>query len=99
MRWQRYTYPNGNMYEGKYEKGLRNGLGRFVWRRTDEKYEGEWRGDQRNGFGTHIWHDGTKYMGEFRTNELEGAGVYMWPDGRVSRPLGFANRRPDPGQP
>lgn len=46
-----YTWPNGEKYQGFYEKGQRNGKGKYYISK-DRYFEGEWVNGQRNGLFT-----------------------------------------------
>ena len=41
-------YNDGSVYEGTFEKGLRNGEGTMVYH-DKSKYVGRWKDDQKDG--------------------------------------------------
>mmetsp|Transcript_14893 Transcript_14893/g.24406 ORF Transcript_14893/g.24406 Transcript_14893/m.24406 type:complete len:81 (-) Transcript_14893:6-248(-) len=41
----KWTYSNGNTYEGEWENGLKSGMGTFKWN-DGGLYEGEWKDDK-----------------------------------------------------
>ena len=45
-----YIFANGDIYEGEFENGNRQGQGTYTW--TDQSYyKGEWLADKMNGKG------------------------------------------------
>ncbi|NPV91540.1 MAG: hypothetical protein HPY50_12290 [Firmicutes bacterium] len=48
--WGKMTYTNGDIYEGDFEYGKREGLGSY-WARLDDDYHGQWKDDKRHGRG------------------------------------------------
>lgn len=45
-----YIFANGDIYEGEFENGNRQGQGCYTW--TDQSYyKGEWLADKMNGKG------------------------------------------------
>lgn len=51
IRW-----PNGDVFEGVFKDGLREGPGVYVCQLS--KYEGEWKGSMRHGKGKEVWANG-----------------------------------------
>ena len=73
-------YVNGNIYEGEFKNGKRDGQGTLTW--TDgEKYEGEWKNGNYHGKGTLTYVDGTIYEGEWHNDRREGEGTLTNADG------------------
>jgi hypothetical protein len=58
----RLALPGGQYYEGKLNKGTREGHGAFVWT-NGARYEGEWQKGDRHGHGVEILPDGTEIAG------------------------------------
>lgn len=76
----KYTYPNGDWYEGQWEHNKAHGEGTF-WTRTGT-YVGRWREDLKHGLGTEEFVEGgAQYKGQFAHGFREGKGVLVWPDG------------------
>jgi hypothetical protein len=70
-----FVYPNGDRYEGDFQKSLRHGKGVFTERATGTVYDGEWRHDQRHGNG--VLTSGMKdfiYDGKWEHNMRAGYG-------------------------
>lgn len=50
------TYaPSGNVYEGEWENGVKQGHGKMVWGDRGEAYVGWWMNGVPHGFGTYTW--------------------------------------------
>lgn len=48
-----YIFANGDIYEGEFENGNRQGQGKYTW--TDQSYyQGEWLTDKMNGKGLYV---------------------------------------------
>ncbi|KAE9064301.1 hypothetical protein PF005_g29414, partial [Phytophthora fragariae] len=47
----RYTYPNGDEYEGDFVEGMREGYGIYLERASGNLYDGSWLADERHGKG------------------------------------------------
>lgn len=76
-RWQ-----NGDIFEGEFFEGKKNGKGKFTWQ-NGSRYEGMVENNTIHGMGTYIWQDGRIYIGEWKKNMMDGEGRFEWPDGRV----------------
>ena len=44
-------YANGNVYEGDWKKGVRDGTGTMTYA-DGSKYTGDWKANKKSGFGT-----------------------------------------------
>merc|ERR1719457_136587 len=55
------VYPNGDTYEGFFQKGKRNGEGKYVSRAFE--YTGTWENGKMNGNGKIVYVDGREYEG------------------------------------
>ena len=53
----RFTWKSGEIYEGEFSDGRRNGVGRQMWR-DGSVYEGDFVNDQRHGEGICSWSSG-----------------------------------------
>lgn len=79
------TLPNGDVYEGSYEHGLRHGQGvyKFDSTGTGARYVGEYHRGKRNGQGKMYYPDGSIYDGQWADNQRNGHGVYTYANGDV----------------
>jgi MORN repeat len=64
----RQASPEGDRYEGKFDKKRRDGHGVYTWA-SGVRYEGEWRKGQRHGFGVSVAADGSETAGQWRNGE------------------------------
>ena len=77
----KFTFPDGDMYEGEFKDWDMNGQGTYTWTNGD-KYVGEHKNSKLHGHGELTKSDGTKYVGEFKNGEVDGQGTYISHDGR-----------------
>ncbi|GMG16640.1 unnamed protein product [Phytophthora fragariaefolia] len=79
----RHTYPNGDVYEGEFKEGCRDGFGIFTERSTGCTYEGHWVQDVRHGSG--VLTSGPKdfiYDGTWENDQRSGYGHCVISGGR-----------------
>ncbi|KAF0698630.1 Aste57867_10724 [Aphanomyces stellatus] len=69
----KYTYPNGDVYDGDFDQKQRHGRGKYVVANTGYSYEGEWQRDLRHGQGVLKSMQGM-YSGAWVANERCGLG-------------------------
>ena len=55
-------YKNGDVYEGEFVKGKRQGEGTYIFS-DGEKYSGQWFQDQQHGRGVFTFKNGNVYDG------------------------------------
>jgi hypothetical protein len=79
---RRMLYPNGDVYDGEWDKGKYHGFGVFTGQ-NGYRYEGFWRQGKRHGLGKENCPDGMAYEGEFVNNKRHGPGTLRWPNGSV----------------
>ena len=76
-------WDDGAIYEGYYEDGLRNGLGRYIHfdgkmkirvliKKLGNWYEGEFKNCEYNGYGKYTWANGDVYTGQFKDDKRHG---------------------------
>ena len=70
----KYTYPNGDIYEGLYAEGLRHGTGVMVWA-GGRQYRGGWERDKPHGRCEEVMPDRTTYKGEYEMGLRQGQGL------------------------
>ena len=67
---------------GCFDGDCKEGFGKMINPRTDEKYEGEWRNGKRDGRGVEFYADGEKkYVGNFKNGKYEGNGSFFHKNG------------------
>ena len=72
-----YTYPNGDYYDGLWNKGRRHGKGNYICN-NGIIFEGEWYKNEMYGKGK-LFHDGTLiYEGSFKYGLKSGKGTLHW---------------------
>ena len=76
----KYTWKNGDMYEGEYKDDKKHGQGKRTWNDGDV-YEGEWKNGMYDGQGKYTWKNGDMYEGEYKDNKKHGQGKKTYADG------------------
>lgn len=51
----------GDVYEGYFVKGNRQGRGIYTWKDDGSYYDGEWDSDRMHGRGVYVKGDGQKF--------------------------------------
>ncbi|KAI8815191.1 hypothetical protein BJ742DRAFT_7859 [Cladochytrium replicatum] len=74
------VFPNGDVFEGHYEFGKRNGTGTYKWK-NGTRYTGEYRDHLRHGQGVFVYLDGSRYSGSFEGGKRSGHGIYYYANG------------------
>ena len=77
--WGLKIWPNGSMYEGRFEAGQISGYGRGITVKG-EIYQGEFLYDSMDGEGVYQFNDGRIYIGQFESGKKSGKGVFMYED-------------------
>jgi hypothetical protein len=72
--------PNGDLYEGPFIDGKRNGKGFETFGPT-AKYDGFYKNDLRHGKGINVGTDGSRYEGDWVNGKPNGVGKTVMPDG------------------
>ena len=78
----KYTYANGNVYEGDFQDGKRHGKGKFTYA-SGSVYEGDWKDDNFHGKGKYTFANGNVYEGDYQDGKRHGKGKYTSADGTV----------------
>jgi hypothetical protein len=79
----REIHSTGDMYEGGYSEGKKQGFGLFEDLSKKNSYEGEWMGDKKHGRGIEHIEDGSVFEGNFANDQKSGNGVFKWATGEV----------------
>eukprot|EP01012_Entosiphon_sulcatum_P019225 TRINITY_DN24066_c0_g1_i1.p1 TRINITY_DN24066_c0_g1~~TRINITY_DN24066_c0_g1_i1.p1 ORF type:complete len:144 (-),score=10.82 TRINITY_DN24066_c0_g1_i1:188-619(-) len=75
------VYPSGDIYEGGWKDGKKEGWGTYLFKESGNLYEGEWRRGLKHGRGIFTYSLGDRYQGEWHTNLMHGHGVYTYRNG------------------
>ncbi|MCB9201736.1 MAG: hypothetical protein H6604_01625 [Flavobacteriales bacterium] len=79
--FNKYTYSNGDVYEGNWVENKKQGFGKYTSASTGDVYEGNWVDDIRSGQGKLTWKDGKTFVGNFENNMPKGEGKMIYADG------------------
>jgi hypothetical protein len=92
------TYPDGNVYEGSFVMGKKQGPdGSVTFAVSGDKYVGEWKNDLPNGNGTYYFTTKQRYEGNFVNGNFEGSGTMYYPDGAMFTGHWSKNKKNGPG--
>ncbi|MDX2361594.1 MAG: C1 family peptidase [Crocinitomicaceae bacterium] len=82
--YSRFTFENGDMYEGMVNNGRPEGNGIYQWVGGDV-YAGEFKGGLKHGAGTYYYADGTTQKGHWKDDEYREDLAYLdYSFGRVN---------------
>ena len=70
-------YKNGDVYEGEFVKGKRQGEGTYIFS-DGEKYSGQWFQDQQHGRGVFTFKNGNVYDGLWYKDYQQGHGIMRY---------------------
>lgn len=87
------TYPNGDVYDGEFHHGRRQGRGLFVFFNGDV-YNGQWLKNRPHGRGRYVYASGSWYEGDFYLGEQSGNGIFCGIEGDEYRG-GLARSKPN----
>ena len=76
----RYTFPDGQFYQGEFDQGNFHGKGRFQYGNGDY-YDGQWINNKRQGKGVYHFNSGSEYNGFWKNGQQEGQGVLIEENG------------------
>jgi radial spoke head protein 1 len=92
------SYPNGDVYDGDYVDGIREGRGTYRYGKKADIYYGEWKENLKHGIGkmtydmTPAEKDGDEkkpekqvgeYQGYWENGRRHGEGVFIYPNGDI----------------
>jgi len=78
----KFTYNNGEVYEGDWVDGKRQGKGKFTYKSGDV-YEGDWVNNLKEGKGKYTFSNGEVYDGDWKNGKRGGKGKDTYPTGAV----------------
>jgi hypothetical protein len=70
-------YPNGDIYDGYFKDGLREGKGIYTYS-DGNKFDGEWKNNKKTGIGKMTYGAYAEYVGHFEEGKRDGEGVYRF---------------------
>lgn len=77
------TMLSGDVYDGEWRHGVRQGYGRMKYAGGDV-FEGWFQQDQKHGRGTYQWRDGRQYEGHFINDMADDPnGTLTWKNGTL----------------
>ena len=71
-------YPNGDVFDGFFLNGVRDGKGTMTYAEQGTKYEGEWKNNLKEGIGKMTFGTEGEYTGHFVAGQRNGEGVYKY---------------------
>ena len=77
----KYMYASGDLFEGEFERNLRNGYGTYYYK-EGQVFRGIYKNDEKQ-FGIFEYKNGDQYTGTFANNLLDGFGVMKLASGRI----------------
>jgi len=88
-------FPNGDTYEGNYDRGRRHGKGlyRLVSAGNGAQYDGNYAWNLKHGFGEMVYPDGARYEGYWFEDNRQGQGKYTYINGDVYEGEWFESRK------
>jgi hypothetical protein len=78
----KFTYTNGDVYDGEWKNGLKSGQGLYTFTNGDV-YDGEWKNGLKSGQGKFTYTNGDVYDGECKDDIRNGIGLYTFANGHV----------------
>ena len=74
------TYPNGEIYEGDFEDGIRQGTGTYRYL-NGNVYAGKWKENRKHGIGKMTYSEKGEYNGFWENGRRHGEGIFKYPNG------------------
>ncbi|CAD7968182.1 unnamed protein product [Amoebophrya sp. A25] len=89
----KYTYLNGDVFEGSYDSDAKTGLGKMTYA-SGASYSGHFENGERSGEGTFVYANKDIYSGTWKAGKKSGKGFYVfagskyyydgiWKDGQI----------------
>ena len=63
-------FPNGDIYEGEFKAGKRNGLGKYIWE-DGSYYNGFWKNNKKHGYGEFVDTKGDKVTAIWKNGKFD----------------------------
>jgi hypothetical protein len=92
----KFTSSRGEVYDGNWVDGSREGHGVFTTPAGD-RYDGNWANNQENGQGKMTWANGDAYDGNWVAGKMQGEGTFITAKGDVYKGNFSANQRQGKG--
>ena len=67
----KYVHENGDVYEGEWKDGKKNGVGVLISSEHGDRYEGEWKDGKQNGIGTYKDSSGKIISGNWKNGDIK----------------------------
>ena len=77
------NYPNGDIYDGYFVEGVREGRGTYYYASNGEKYDGEWLKNLKHGIGKMTYAKTGEYNGFWENGRRHGEGIFTYTNGDV----------------
>ena len=77
------TYENGDIYEGDFIDGKRQGTGIYRYAKTGHRYEGGWDENVKKNIGKMLYNGIGEYHGYWENGRRHGEGVFTYKNGDV----------------
>lgn len=77
------SYPSGDIYEGDFLDGIREGRGNYRYATNGDKYDGELRQNLKHGIGKMIYNGKGEYYGYWENGKRHGEGRFTYTNGDV----------------
>ena len=76
MKEGKYTFANGDVYNGRFNDFLFDGEGMIVYKKKEKfkSYKGKFKNGQFHGEGKITWHNGDTFTGIFENGHQKGKG-------------------------
>lgn len=90
-----FDKTNNTIYEGQFNKGVKEGLGHMKLLNINAYYEGYFKDDKFNGKGRIILDNNKVLIGNFEDNKLNGEGTYEDLENNIKYTGSFRNSKKD----
>mmetsp|Transcript_3664 Transcript_3664/g.9724 ORF Transcript_3664/g.9724 Transcript_3664/m.9724 type:complete len:218 (-) Transcript_3664:271-924(-) len=90
------SYTNGDVYEGPFENGIRQGQGKYTYFSGDV-FTGTFENNLKTGKGRVVYKKGGFYHGFFKDGVRDGEGTFKYANGDIYSGLWKGGKRQGPG--